>query len=33
MKSALLIMAASIVSHFGGGIKQLQIVDAAGHII
>lgn len=33
MKSELLIMVAGIVSHFGGGIKQLQMVDAAGHII
>lgn len=33
MKSVLLIMAAGIGSRFGGGIKQLQMVDAAGHII
>ena len=33
MKTTLLIMAAGIGSRFGGGIKQLQTVDAAGHII
>lgn len=33
MKTTLLIMAAGIGSRFGGGIKQLAPVDAAGHII
>ena len=33
MKTTLLIMAAGIGSRFGGGIKQLEPVDAAGHII
>lgn len=33
MKTTLLIMAAGIGSRFGGGIKQLEPVDASGHII
>lgn len=33
MKMTLLIMAAGIGSRFGGGIKQLEPVDAGGHII
>ena len=33
MKTTLLIMAAGIGSRFGGGIKQLEPVDTAGHII
>ena len=33
MKTTLLIMAAGIGSRFGGGIKQLEPVDAGGHII
>lgn len=33
MDTTLLIMAAGIGSRFGGGIKQLEPVDAAGHII
>ena len=33
MKTTLLIMAAGIGSRFGGGIKQLEPVDANGHII
>lgn len=33
MKTTLLIMAAGIGSRFGTGIKQLEPVDAAGHII
>ena len=33
MKTTLLIMAAGIGSRFGGGIKQLEPVDSAGHII
>ena len=33
MKTTLLIMAAGIGSRFGGGIKQLEPVDATGHII
>ena len=33
MDTALLIMAAGIGSRFGGGIKQLEPVDANGHII
>lgn len=33
MQTTLLIMAAGIGSRFGGGIKQLEPVDAAGHII
>ena len=33
MKTALLIMAAGIGSRFGTGIKQLEPVDDAGHII
>ena len=33
MDTTLLIMAAGIVSRFGGGIKQLEPVDASGHII
>lgn len=33
MDITLLIMAASIGSRFGGGIKQLEPVDASGHII
>ena len=33
MKTTLLIMAAGIGSRFGTGIKQLQPVDDAGHII
>lgn len=33
MKTSLLIMAAGIGSRFGGGIKQLEPVDAQGHII
>ena len=33
METTLLIMAAGIGSRFGGGIKQLEPVDAAGHII
>ena len=33
MDTALLIMAAGIGSRYGGGIKQLESVDAAGHII
>ena len=33
MKTTLLIMAAGIGSRFGGGIKQLESVDSAGHII
>ena len=33
MKTALLIMAAGIGSRFGTGIKQLEPVDEAGHII
>lgn len=32
-KTALLIMAAGIGSRFGGGIKQLEPIDAGGHII
>ena len=33
MQTTLLIMAAGIGSRFGGGIKQLEPVDAQGHII
>ena len=33
MDTTLLIMAAGIGSRFGGGIKQLEPVDASGHII
>ena len=33
METTLLIMAAGIGSRFGGGIKQLEPVDAVGHII
>lgn len=33
MNTTLLIMAAGIGSRFGGGIKQLEPVDSAGHII
>ena len=33
METALLIMAAGIGSRYGGGIKQLESVDAASHII
>lgn len=33
MQTTLLIMAAGIGSRFGGGIKQLEPVDEAGHII
>lgn len=33
MKTTLLIMAAGIGSRFGGGIKQLEPVDAGKHII
>ena len=33
MKTTLLIMAAGIESRFGTGIKQLELVDDAGHII
>ena len=33
METTLLIMAAGIGSRFGGGIKQLEPVDGAGHII
>ena len=33
MKTTLLIMAAGIGSRFGTGIKQLEPVDDAGHII
>ena len=33
MKTTLLIMAAGIGSRFGAGIKQLEPVDAASHII
>ena len=33
METTLLIMAAGIGSRFGGDIKQLEPVDAAGHII
>ena len=33
MDTALLIMAAGIGSRYGGGIKQLESVDSAGHII
>ena len=33
MKTTLLIMAAGIGSRFGAGIKQLEPVDASGHII
>ena len=33
MQTALLIMAAGIGSRYGGGIKQLESVDSAGHII
>ena len=33
MQTTLLIMAAGIGSRFGGGIKQLEPVDTAGHII
>ena len=33
MKTTLLIMAAGIGSRFGGGIKQLESVDSANHII
>ena len=33
MKTTLLIMAAGIGSCFGTGIKQLEPVDDAGHII
>mgnify|MGYP000308701573 CR=1 FL=1 len=33
MPTTLLIMAAGIGSRFGGGIKQLEPVDATGHII
>ena len=33
MKTTLLIMAAGIGSRFGAGIKQLEPVDAANHII
>lgn len=33
MQTTLLIMAAGIGSRFGGGIKQLEPVDASGHII
>ena len=33
MQTTLLIMAAGIGSRFGGGIKQLEPVDSANHII
>ena len=33
MQTTLLIMAAGIGSRFSGGIKQLEPVDAQGHII
>ena len=33
MKKTLAILAAGIGSRFGGGIKQLEPVDQAGHII
>ena len=33
MKTTVLIMAAGISSRFGTGIKQLEPVDDAGHII
>ena len=33
MDTALLVMAAGIGSRYGGGIKQLESVDSAGHII
>ena len=33
MNTTLLIMAAGIGSRFGGGIKQLELVDNSGHII
>ena len=33
MNTTLLIMAAGIGSRFGTGIKQLELVDDAGHII
>ena len=33
MDTTLLIMAAGIGSRFGGGIKQLEPVDASGRII
>ena len=33
MKTTLVVMAAGIGSRFGGGIKQLEPVDARGHII
>ena len=33
MKTTLLIMAAGIGSRFGTGIKQLELVDDANHII
>ena len=33
MQTTLLIMAAGIGSRFGGGIKQLELVDEQGHII
>ena len=33
MKTTLLIMAAGIGSRFGTGIKQLEPIDEAGHII
>ena len=33
MKTTLLIMAAGIGSRFGTGIKQLEPVDGANHII
>ena len=33
MKTTLLIMAAGIGSRFGGGIKQLELVDSNNHII
>ena len=32
-KTTLVVMAAGIGSRFGGGIKQLEPVDASGHII
>ena len=33
MKTTLLIMAAGIGSHFGGGIKQLEPVDGSAHFL